>query len=242
MTDKEIAGFLELSIKQIVAMKRDLIQKMEVKSLTEVIRKSFHLEIVNPNDYVPDLIKMESEKFAHELYLISLNMNRSKHTLGFITAYFKVYYEKCKLRLKNNSQTPNLNTREMEYLRLKYKMLSDIEIAGRIKCKRSELIKIRRVLLRKVGANNLYNAFRIAFNSQLLLRKNLELYFKNNLKRHVSRVINALEDVTYTEKERKLLIYNILIEFYNSIEYRHLLMGFPKPETQSIIKAKINAA
>ncbi|TGV04481.1 hypothetical protein [Flavivirga rizhaonensis] len=117
------------------------------------------------------------------------------------------------------------SNKELEYLRLKYQGANEEEIAKELQFKyKREHSNMETIILNKLSVNNWYNAFRKAFNLQLLNRKDfLSIDIKEEVSVFSTKIKDALLSKELNEKEKELKVYLMLLSFYSKIEYNCLL-------------------
>ncbi len=117
------------------------------------------------------------------------------------------------------------SNKELEYLRLKYQGVNEEDIAKEMKFKyKRDHSKMETLILNKLSVNNWYNAFRKAFNLQLLNRKDfLSIDIKEEVSAFSTKIVDALSSKELNEKEKELKVYLMLLSFYSKIEYNCLL-------------------
>ncbi|GAA3613661.1 hypothetical protein Q4Q39_03400 [Flavivirga amylovorans] len=117
------------------------------------------------------------------------------------------------------------SNKELEYLRLKYQGVNEEEIARELKFKyKREHSNMETLILNKLSVNSWYNAFRKAFNLQLLNRKEfLSIDIKEEVSVFSKKIKDALLSKELNEKEKELKVYLMLLSFYSKMEYNCLL-------------------
>ncbi|GAA3651621.1 hypothetical protein [Flavivirga jejuensis] len=117
------------------------------------------------------------------------------------------------------------NDKELNCLRLTYKGLDKEDIAKELQFNsKREQTEMERLILNKLSVNNLYNAYRRAFNLQLL---NREDFMTADIKKEASifseKIMDILFSIGVSDKEKELKVYLVLLAFQMKIEYSYLL-------------------
>ncbi|GAA4273175.1 hypothetical protein U6A24_07850 [Aquimarina gracilis] len=119
-----------------------------------------------------------------------------------------------------------LNDKELTYLSLTFQGLDKEAIAKELqfndnKSKRHSYMKNR--IFDKLSVNNWHNAFRRAFNLQLLDRQDfLVIDIQKEASTISTKITEILNSTEIDDKEKELVIYLALLSFQIKIEYSYL--------------------
>ncbi|GAL82201.1 hypothetical protein [Algibacter lectus] len=129
------------------------------------------------------------------------------------------------------------NDKELNYLLLKYKGVDKEDIAKKLEFNnKRKHTEMERLILNKLSVNNLYNAYRRAFNLQLLSRRDFMIA---DIKKEASIVSEKIMDILFSigvsDKEKEIKVYLALLAFQMKIEYSYLLKKEPSDTTLKIV-------
>ncbi len=123
------------------------------------------------------------------------------------------------------SQTLKLfNDKELTYLSLSYQGLNKNDIAKELQFSNARAhTDMERFIFNKLSVNNWYNAFRRAFNLQLLHREDfLSIDIEKEASVTSTKIIEILYASVISDKEKELAIYLALLSFQIKIEHSYL--------------------
>ncbi|MDO5969545.1 hypothetical protein Q4Q35_06980 [Flavivirga aquimarina] len=127
--------------------------------------------------------------------------------------------------------------KELNYLRLTYEGVDKEDITKELQFNsKREHTEMERLILNKLSVTNLYNAYRRAFNLQLIDRDD---FMTTDIKKEASifskKIMETLFSAGISDKEKELKIYLALLDFHMKIEYSYLLKKEDK-ETETSLK------
>ncbi|MBB3123365.1 DNA-binding CsgD family transcriptional regulator [Mesoflavibacter sabulilitoris] len=226
LNNKEISEFLDLDLSKIYKIRKSISELYNTSDWIKIISSAFEDKVLYKVDYIDQLVKDVAlqhtqilfNKYVSPIYL-SLTIEELRHRI------IEFYYE-CEIKLTDNYYNEidykKLNTKELQYLNLKYENINSKVIFEKLKLRKSEekLRELKFLVFNKLRVNNWFNAFKIG------LKLNLLDVPKNHLENVEKEVINCtnkiirirtIKRLSFTEK--KLSIYNELLELYTNIEF-----------------------
>ncbi len=117
-----------------------------------------------------------------------------------------------------------LNDQELTYLSLTYQGLDKKAIAKKLQFNDNrEHSYIEKRIFEKLSVNNWHNAFRRAFNLQLLDRQDfLVIDIQKEASTISTKITEILNSTAIDDKEKELVIFLALLSFQIKIEYSYL--------------------
>lgn len=129
------------------------------------------------------------------------------------------------------SPIEQFNDKELAYLKLIYKGLDKQAVTEELKFSKRKYREMEKAIFEKLSVNNWHNAFRRAFNLQLLDRNDfLSLDIKKEASMVSKKIIKVLQSNEINEKEKELAVYLALLSFHIKVEYSYL---FKRNEKES---------
>ncbi|WP_335973301.1 hypothetical protein [Gaetbulibacter jejuensis] len=215
----EIIDFLEIELDRLFKTIDSIKFKMGCTSWYRVIIKSFQLEVIKQEDFIDEIVKQQalifSEKIATNIFVQKVsNKDVKKQIIEF--------YHHCNSVLKHNNKE-NFSVDEREYLKLKFKGLSNDNISGKLQLGNDKIDLVREGLFLKLKANDWYNNFKKAFQLEILNKEDyLSLDIELEAIDIAVNIISAFSLKNLSEKEKQLMVYDELLRMYTTIEFNYL--------------------
>ncbi|AUP81233.1 hypothetical protein [Flavivirga eckloniae] len=129
------------------------------------------------------------------------------------------------------------NDKELSYLRLRYQGINKDTIVEKLQLKnKKECAEIEKLILNKLSVNNLYNAYRLAFNLELLNREDFMMAdIKKEASKFSEKITKILLSTKISDEEKELEVYLILLVFQMKIEYSYLFKKGGKDTVLQIV-------
>ncbi|MDO5968916.1 LuxR C-terminal-related transcriptional regulator [Flavivirga aquimarina] len=221
----EICDFLNVKKKTLYVYTKRVKDKLKCKTNVDTIIKAFKLNILDKYDFVEESIKDQASIYAdtvsNRINELTEDMgNNSINTLGMAVVEF---YETCEMELQAKSKV-FFNLKEKSYLELKFKGLPSSFIIEELKLSIDEVSALKKSIFQKLKTHEWFNSIKKGFNYGILNRQDyLSLDMYTEALDCASKIMAIKSFTNLTDKEKHLVVYHQLIDFYNVLEYNCLL-------------------
>lgn len=215
----EILDFLEIEIDHYFFMITSIKSKLKCESWYQAILKSFKNNILKHEDYIDDIIKEEAERYS------AIIINKQDYSINkelVIESLIIEYSRDSSNKLKVN-QTDKLNQDEEELIWLKYKGFKEGEILVKLNKNSSYLYSTEENVFSKLNVNNWFNTFKKAHLLETLIDEdNPKISISAEIKSTASKIISFFFLKNITDKEKQLMVYHELLNYYAKIQFNFL--------------------
>lgn len=224
-SDNKISVFLEIEKRIVNAIKQQLQKKYNTEIWEVIIKKAFHSGILKKSDFIDQIIKEEALTCAKHIFNDNIKVSQIKITT--LKLYIKDYYNSCEKRLlkvyKAKPQKDKLTKYELRFINLTFKNTDKDVIAYELNVFISSLETIKNTVFAKMQVCNWFNAFKYAYQFGLLDKDALSANSKIFMDIYARKIKLTFERKTLGELEKKLMVYNLLLDLYASVEFENLL-------------------
>ena len=222
-TDQQIAEFLCVGKKQVDEIELNLRKKLKTKDCVSTIVKAFEYGILDKYDFVHELVKIEAIKITSRLEFhfqtgeIDENIIRREvsEMLKNANSELKKYHEK-------NLNVKDITEVEKRYLKLMFEGHNRFDIIKELKASSAQVFHdFKKSTFKKLQVNCFYNAYRKAFELQMLIDDKKNTHQRTEVRKIVKAINESLQEQgnRVFEKEK---IYRLLIKCFNNINYKLL--------------------
>ncbi|MDO5980783.1 hypothetical protein [Flavivirga spongiicola] len=232
LNDAEISSFLDIDNKKTTKIKNNIKKKFKTKNWVEIILEAFNVGLLLKKDFVEDIIKEVALKHTENIFDTYINakvISNSKLKQDLIEFY--VSCENEMLEYRKNKQKFKLVKEEIDFMKYKYEhqCLQTRDILKHLNIKFNYLKHIDENIFKKLGVSNWFNAFRVAFQLNILDKSTYQFLKIEKELNYTLKKLNEIIMFSGLEPyEKKLMIYSELNELYIAIEYFYL---FKNPTT-----------
>ncbi|MDO5968915.1 hypothetical protein Q4Q35_03770 [Flavivirga aquimarina] len=229
--DTVIKDFLDIDTKKIYLIRHNLHVKFGSKNWIKIISKAFEKGLIKREDFIESTVKRLSiEKtqiiFDKHICLESLTTNELK-------SYLLEFYRSCEneiMKEKFHKMKLDLMSEEIDFIKYKYQSLMvPLSISGKLPNFKF-FKKINQSIFYKLDVSNWFNAFRVAFQLNILEKRDYWLIDLDTEINKTAEKLNAINKLNTDYYEKKNKVYYLLNKLYTDIEYSYLLNKnvFPK--------------
>jgi DNA-binding CsgD family transcriptional regulator len=232
----EIRSFLEIKDKEVTKLKIDLMDKFDSSNLLEIMSESIRYGFIKIKDFVETPIKDLSIKYAEQIYneVIETKVENTKKDLKLLLMNFLRDGElQMKNTLdfsitKNGEKKPaerkvNLSDEELRILDLKHRGFNNQKVKHKLEISDKKLEFLKRSIFDKLKSNNWFNALRKLHRLNCLKQPRKKLNFKLEFDYCFHEIYRLKKIRRLLEKDKKLMIYECLLSFYNNMEFNSVL-------------------
>ena len=228
-SDKQIQTHFELNKRDFNILQESIKEKFFTKDWLKIIARSFEIGILDPKDYVSNIVREEALRYTNIIFLNHIITAPSsffapKNTIRSLIIEF---YDCCNKRfLKQAKNLPELNPVLKKYLQLKLNGLEKEVIQKLLNLTENTLDSVQRQLMNCFSSNCMYDVLRKALKYQHITNINTdEKELNDSLLNHAAAQINLIKFIKKQEsnKLRKQFIYLMLLEFYAKKEHNTLV-------------------
>ncbi|WP_335973298.1 hypothetical protein [Gaetbulibacter jejuensis] len=230
LNTNEIADFLDVDQIKINQTRHSIVTKYNTKNWVKILAKAFENNVLQQQDFISTIIKQIALQHTQLIYDQYFLPNSVSLTTKELKQKIIAFYYMCELKLndeydkKQNDQ--KLTSQELRFVKLKYRNLSPETISKRLNINHSEEKQrsLKRSVFKKLEANNWYNVFKKAMQLNLLdAPKNHSINLESEVVACCSKIIRIYNLKRLLDSEKKLSIYNELLEFYTNVEFSKLI-------------------
>ena len=200
--------------------KKEIEKSFQCKNWLLIVKKSFYLNILEPNEFVSSCILPVAEEFTGLIddFLLKKNFLNQKKLLQ--TIILTKFIEKCRQELKQNKLKlfPEINKLEkddIEYIE-KLRLLSPKLYKGLKKSHKQTSFALEKL---KMDTNNNFNLLRVAF-AVGIFDESIFDRISTPLTISYAKKINEINQNRYEDGYRQLQIYNLLIGLFSDLEFK----------------------
>lgn len=229
MPPLEISDFMEISLERLFYFRRSVMLKLGCNTWHSTILKAFKLKILKKEDYTPNIVKEVAVKYAQVIlseFLVGKIMEIDNFKLHKKLELSIVKFYRESEKELSNAKTEVFSEKEKRLLELKYEGLSSSLIEKELDLKSSEFEDIGYMVFLKLKVESWFNSFKKAFQFQLIDKQKFmhkRLIMEVEILECAAKIITMMTFNNLTIKEKELVIYTELVNFYNTIEYDYLL-------------------
>ena len=224
-SDKEISLFLEIDKKVVYAVKRQLQKKYNTKIWEAIIKKAFHSGVLKKSDFIHQIIKEEALICAK--YIFDDHIKTGKTKIVSLKLLIQEYYHSCERRFyevyMSKRQKDKLTNLELSFINLTFKNLDEDIIAYELNVFISSLNTIKEAVFVKMKVSNWFNAFKYAYQFGLLDKEPMNVSSKTYINIYARKIKLTFDRKSLGEHEKRLMVYDQLLDLYASIEFEVLL-------------------
>ncbi|MFI1770605.1 hypothetical protein [Thalassobellus citreus] len=219
--DNKIAIFLDIDRKCVYYIKYSIFERFNTRDWNEIICKAFEMGIVKKEDFFPDVIKRVSLVYTEIIFKEQVLKKTLKTKL--IEKFLLEFYKCCENELNKESLkdlNSELTSEEVDILRHQF-----IGIYNEENIILSDMFFFRNIeknIFFKLNVNNWFNAFRVAFQLNILDKKQYHFININNDITKVAKKIVCINELK-GNSDKKYMIYYLLNTLYVNIEFHFLL-------------------
>jgi DNA-binding CsgD family transcriptional regulator len=215
----EIIDFLEIELDQFFKVEQSIKFKLGCTSWYKVIIKSFQLEVIKQEDFIDEIVKQQALMFSEK---ITTKVSAQKVSNKEVKNIIIEFYQHCNTALKQSNKE-NFSIDEREYLKLKFKGLSNDSINGKLQLGNEQIDVVREKVFFKLKVNDWYNNFKKAFQLDILKKEDyLSIDIELEAIDIAVNIISAFLLKNLSEKEKQLMVYDELLRIYTTIEFNYL--------------------
>lgn len=228
-SDDMISEFLEVDRVKVYQLKYSLKSKFKKKNWRDIIVEAFNTNILNKQDFVDDVVRNtaleKTETVLNKFVIHTYGRSHRKIDFSlFITQAVYDFYSETQSRLRNKYNNICILDIEVNIIKLKYQGYTDTEIYKYINTSKHRLNEYYRSIRKKLHVTNWFNAFKICFYLNILMKSDDNFLNKSNEIENCSKNIMRIKALKRIDlKEKKLMVYNELVRLHTSIEYYYLL-------------------
>lgn len=227
---KEISNFLELELTTVQKLRSAIVFRYKETNWVKLICRAFKNNTLQKTDYVRPIVKelaLINTQIIYENYVLTKPkvisyLDLKNHLLEF--------YSSCEMKLceqyDDKPEDEKLDHIEREFLKRKWEKVDykifDHQVSTKYYNAKQNLFK--NTVFNKLEVNNWFNAYKKSFELKILdLPSNHLTCLDNHIKNCSNRISKLKHAKSLLAKEKKLSIYNELVELYANIEFSKLV-------------------
>jgi DNA-binding CsgD family transcriptional regulator len=230
LNTNEIADFLDVDQIKVNQIRYNITAKYNTKNWVKILGKAFKNNVLQQQDFISTVIKqiaLQHTQLIYEQYFLPTSSSISNNQLK---QNIIAFYYTCEVKLSDEydkkKNDEKLTSQELRFVKLKYNNLSPEAIYKRLSISHSEekLRSLKRSVFKKLEANNWYNAFKKAMQLNLLDEpKSHSINLESEVATCCNKIIRINNLKRLLDSEKKLSIYNELLELYTNVEFSKLI-------------------
>lgn len=223
----KIRYFLQYSNSEMFKLKKNIKEKCETDNWFQILRKAFKDEHLIKKDYVDPVIKEIALRYLTDLYWICCDHERPIEIKDLRYKIFE-YYNKCMAALReeqNNSCVFKLCEIEKKFINLNFKGYTNEHMTSAYGWNKNKLYKLKSDVLNKLDTTNWFGIFKKAIHLDAIKKPGKSfIIVENEVIKTSNAILKLLKIADLQEKEKKMIIYDQLLEFYSNTEFLFLFI------------------
>jgi len=224
LNSKAISEFLEIDQSKAYQIKKSIVRKFNTNNWVMIIAQSFKNKMLQQQDYLEPVVKAQALSYTQTIYKDLFCVNEVDQLQTRLRQCILNFYLTTNSKLKHyyfkKHTADKLTTKELKYLNYSYtdikteKILVELSLSNE-----DDLKRLKRSIFKKLDTNNWFNTFKKAIQYNLIDSLNNSESSLNALLTSSTNNVLRLRSLTrLSNPEKKLSIYNQLLELFSTIE------------------------